>query len=79
LFSGLLLSFDNLSPLWTNHEGRFVLVTTDVAASLRWAATIAGLLCSVEPPLKNGGQTNKTVSRSSEAAPLAVREMHRTD
>ena len=26
-------------------------------------------------PLKNGGQTNKTVSRSSEAAPLAVRLM----
>ena len=29
----------------------------------------------VNRPLKNGGQTNKTVSRSSEAAPLAVRLM----
>ena len=31
---------------------------------------------AVNRPLKNGGQTNKTVSRSSEAAPLAVQLMN---
>ena len=45
--------------------------------TLEWGA-VAGIgMESLERsrPLKNGGQTNKTVSRSSEAAPLAVRLM----
>ena len=49
------------------------LVPTVLSSSVLFGAR--PLTGTYSSPLKNGDQTNKTVSRSSEAAPLAVRLM----